>query len=453
LSTKREQAQRHDWIDFCDIHVDLKEDAAMFAPKIAKAKAAEIPTGKLAPQRALLSARPFGGSAVEQEHFHQRTLGNEAMLQLLSQRGFSPTREGNSGNHEQDGTPENTVIREASRGAAWDFSKIPVFPPNRANRAQVRSSLSEQGATSALPSLVDNDAAEGQDDSTAVDPGAITNALLATGLAAPAYVPDGGTVALPDLIMPAGLQQTEQDDGLDGGLPPGGTAPAPAAAPPTPTPTPTPAAPAPAIKPITAALTYSPSVQQTGVVSPFGATSWATFNMTGQTVASNPSGFNVSATVENPITFNVASGGRTDITSDSDPDLTSTNYRSAASDLTPNMSDLKGRPPRNSFWASDLTITHEQFHVSERQTHGREGVTNAQTWLNAQTAGSAADVQNLLTQVPGKVIATSQAAMTMPGKEERAYSAGAPLYSGRAVAIKTKGDAGSYPAPPAPPSP
>jgi hypothetical protein len=133
--------------------------------------------------------------------------------------------------------------------------------------------------------------------------------------------------------------------------------------------------------------------------------------------------------------------------------ITSTNYTSAASDLTPNMSDLKGRPPRNSLWASDLTIIHEQFHVSERKTHGGRGVTNAQAWLNTQTASSAADVQNLLTQVPGKVIATSQAAMTMPGKEERAYIAGAPLYSARAVAIKAKGDAGGYPTPPAPPSP
>ena len=173
--------------------------------------------------------------------------------------------------------------------------------------------------------------------------------------------------------------------------------------------------------------------------------------MIGQTVASNPSGFTVSATVQNPITFNVASP-KTDITSDSDPDLTSTNYTAAASDLYLDVINLKGKPPRNSFWASDLTVTHELFHVAERQTHATEGVTNAQTWLNAQTATSATDVQNLLMQVPGKVIATSNAAMTMPGKEGKPTPLGLPSSPG-ALAIKTKGDAGSYPAPPPPPSP
>ena len=34
------------------------------------------------------------------------------------------------------------TTREVPRGASWDFSKIPVFAPDRANRPQVRSSLS-----------------------------------------------------------------------------------------------------------------------------------------------------------------------------------------------------------------------------------------------------------------------------------------------------------------------
>jgi len=326
------------------------------------------------------------------------------------------------------------------------------------------------------PERGDNDAAQGLGLSTAVPPGAITNALRAAIAPATAVGPDGGAVVLPDLIMPIDLVETEQD----GGVPSGGTAvaappaappapvppaptpapvsPAPSAGPATPAPAPPPPSPAPApapaapvAKPVKAALTYSPSVSQAGTVEFFGETNWNRFNMTGQTVGNDPAAFNVSATVENPIKFNIASGGRTDITSDGDPHLTSANYASAARDLTPNMSDMKGRPPRRNFWASDLTVAHEQFHVAERKIHGAEGVTDAQTWLNAQTASSVADVQNLLAHVPAKVVATSKAAMTMPGKEERAYTAGAPLYTARAAAIKTKGDAGSYPAPPAAP--
>ena len=59
----------------------------MFAPKVAKAqtKATQIPVQKLAPQRATLMARPFGGDAVERVRFLQRIIGNQATSRLLSQ--------------------------------------------------------------------------------------------------------------------------------------------------------------------------------------------------------------------------------------------------------------------------------------------------------------------------------------------------------------------------------
>ncbi|HEX9530548.1 MAG TPA: hypothetical protein VF954_05380 [Acidimicrobiales bacterium] len=191
-------------------------------------------------------------------------------------------------------------------------------------------------------------------------------------------------------------------------------------------------------------LTYAPSVAQSGTVSPFGSTTWSKFNITGISVTASSGTFKVSATVQNPITFNVDGGGDTDIASDSDSALTAANYATAASDLTPNMGDLGGRPPRTQFWAKDLTVRHENFHATERQTFGGQGVTAAQTWLASQTASSAADVQSLLTQVPGKVIAVSQAAMPYPAKEERAYGDGADAYKARADAITTKGAAGGY---------
>jgi hypothetical protein len=50
-------------------------------------KAAGDLTKKTAPPRWVLATRPFGGGAVEQALFLQRTIGNQAVLRLLSQRG------------------------------------------------------------------------------------------------------------------------------------------------------------------------------------------------------------------------------------------------------------------------------------------------------------------------------------------------------------------------------
>src|SRR5262249_681581 len=125
------------------------------------------------------------------------------------------------------------------------------------------------------------------------------------------------------------------------------------------------------------------------------------------------------------------------------------NYPTVVSDLTPDMTDLNGRPPRTTFWAEDLCIKHERFHADEDVVHGRAGVVAAQAWLNTKTASSVAQVNTLLGAVPGRVAATVSAAMSFPGREERAYGDGAPLYLARANAIKAKGDAGQYPGAPA----
>jgi hypothetical protein len=122
----------------------------MFTPKVAKTqkKAAESPTGKLAPQRSTFAARSFGGGAVEQAQMLQRSIGNQAMLRLMAQLASRSVRNEPGGDHEQEVAPENMAALEASRGVAWDFSKIPVFPPVRPNLA--RSPLSFTAAPSQL---------------------------------------------------------------------------------------------------------------------------------------------------------------------------------------------------------------------------------------------------------------------------------------------------------------
>jgi hypothetical protein len=208
---------------------------------------------------------------------------------------------------------------------------------------------------------------------------------------------------------------------------------------------------------IAPALTYSPSISQGGAApraSSFGVTrtrpAVANIAIAHDTTASV---FNVTATVNNAITWTVQSRGRTNIPNENAAAINSTNYTTVASDLTPNMSSDNGRPPRTQFWAQDLTEKHERFHANERATtYGQPAFEFAQTWLGTQTAADDAGVTTLVNQVPDKMH-ESYAASYAPGKESRAYGDGAPSYQARADAVKTKGDGGGYPAPPPPPTP
>jgi hypothetical protein len=93
----------------------------MFAPKSAKSqtKATERPTGKLPPQRSMLAARPLVGGAAEQA----RLTGNESRRD--SERKADPAR---------------PIARGATPGASWDFSRIPIYSPERREAAGAKTS-------------------------------------------------------------------------------------------------------------------------------------------------------------------------------------------------------------------------------------------------------------------------------------------------------------------------
>ncbi len=135
-----------------------------------------------------------------------------------------------------------------------------------------------------------------------------------------------------------------------------------------------------------------------------------------------------------------------DVSSDSDSDIKAHNYQFVAKDLTPNMGDLNGRPPRRGYWSKDITTTHEIYHANDRSTFGRDGATAAQAWLNTQRSSSASNVRGTL--LPQALTEGMRAVNTRmnaaPGKEQRAYGDGAGAYGARATSIKTKGDAGDY---------
>jgi hypothetical protein len=109
----------------------------MFAPKVAKpqTKAAENPKSALAPHRSTLVGHRLGHDPVEQALFLQRTIGNQATLRFLARRDSARPGGRNSG-EEQEIVGENMSADTAPRGVSWDFTKIPLFPPEQASRAQ-----------------------------------------------------------------------------------------------------------------------------------------------------------------------------------------------------------------------------------------------------------------------------------------------------------------------------
>jgi hypothetical protein len=102
--------------------------------------------------RSTLVAHRLGHDAVEQAHMLQSTIGNQATLRLLAERARSL-----AGNERRDQCEQQAegLAREAPV-ASWDFSKIPVVPPDRPNRPQASSPLAPLQLPGALqPKLAD----------------------------------------------------------------------------------------------------------------------------------------------------------------------------------------------------------------------------------------------------------------------------------------------------------
>ena len=194
-------------------------------------------------------------------------------------------------------------------------------------------------------------------------------------------------------------------------------------------------------------LTYTPSVANTATPGPteFGICRFGDCKVTGVTAKLESGTYTVAGTIEHKITWGVhpTTDNETDISGDTDPDITKANYPDVVKDLTPNMSSSGGRPPRNAFWAKDLTEIHELFHADDVQKRGPGAVTTAINWLKTKTAASVADVTALVNQVPDRVVQTIAAAMGEPG-EVRAYGKGAAAYTARAEAIDKRGKANEY---------
>ena len=177
----------------------------------------------------------------------------------------------------------------------------------------------------------------------------------------------------------------------------------------------------------------------------FGICRFGDVKVTGITVTTEKSVYQVRGKLENTITWGVhpTTDNETDISSETDPDIKAANYTAVADDLTPNAASSGGRPPRSKFWAKDLTEIHEQFHADDVKRLGPGAATSAVSWLSSQTAATVLGVQALIDGMPARVVQTLAAGMGEPS-EVRAYGSGAAAYTTRADAIRTAGTAGKY---------
>jgi hypothetical protein len=253
--------------------------------------------------------------------------------------------------------------------------------------------------------------------------------------------------------VPTAPEQPKVAQPKDGGTP----APTPTGPAPTPTgpaPTPTGPAPTPTGTPAGPGTSIAAAFNATRIAFPsapaFGEVDWNAHEPTA-TYAAYRDGANWRFRLETlalRVPVGVSSGGRTNVPSAADPVVTSATWRTVASDLTPG-GGTPNRSPRTTYWAEDLTLTHEIFHFNEFNTFLRTsfgsfettiegaGYTEAATATGDTEAAAlgrkAADLHTRL------LAAWNQAKTNMaPGMEDRAYDDGAANYQARADAVRAR---------------
>ena len=202
---------------------------------------------------------------------------------------------------------------------------------------------------------------------------------------------------------------------------------------------------------IKSSIGYNATIARASEIEPdgFGVTKWADIKLKSVTVTPTPFAYRVNGVAEHTVKWQVRErmgpDQEVDITSVSDPKIRADNYADVARDLAPDRSDLGGRPARERFWSSDLTIRHEKFHAEDVTSRAPLAVIKARAWLSDQPAWSVDGVRDCLEIFPEQVV---DSMVTLRGSKEdverRAYEHGAPAYAARAAAIAIKGQVGLY---------
>jgi Domain of unknown function (DUF4157) len=126
----------------------------MFAPKIPKPQTKTAADwSSLVRPRSTLAANRNG--PLEQALFLQHTIGNQATLRLLWQPARNITENEYHGRNEQ----KADLATAATRRVSWDFSKVPLFPSDRAHPApQLRDALQPKFAVGQVNDPLEHDA-------------------------------------------------------------------------------------------------------------------------------------------------------------------------------------------------------------------------------------------------------------------------------------------------------
>ncbi len=196
-------------------------------------------------------------------------------------------------------------------------------------------------------------------------------------------------------------------------------------------------------------FSYKSSIKKDGPdPTGFGTTRSFNVRMTNIVITPTPGTFEVTATFERPITYQVRSGtgphGQVDIKSETAPEITAANYQQVADDLKPNPGDLGGRSPRTQFWAEDLTLRHEEMHAKDDRDNGAKVMKSVIEWFEENSASGAADIWQLLNMIPAQFAVAALEEQSVEEAEKRAYGDGLSSYQQRASAIKQRGDGGKY---------
>jgi hypothetical protein len=200
---------------------------------------------------------------------------------------------------------------------------------------------------------------------------------------------------------------------------------------------------------VISALAYSGSTTKGGAQpAGFGVTRSFKLSLEDINITSLPGGYLVTATAKHPVTYQIRSGtgpeGQVDISGNTDSDITAANHADIESDLTPDMSDLNGRPPRAKFWCEDLTERHELVHCADDRANAPLVLAQIMAWMNSQTVESWFGAAGLLGQVPKRFATGLLAALTTEAGEKHAYGEGAPAYTLRVESIKARAAGTGY---------
>jgi len=172
----------------------------------------------------------------------------------------------------------------------------------------------------------------------------------------------------------------------------------------------------------------------TAAVSPFGSESFLPVH-SGAKYTTDKGKLKLDFTIDINAPWGVAAGGNTHVASGTDPVVTAEDhasgekvYKQIAKDLTPVKTGGSMVPPRDFYWAKDLTEQHETFHSTEDEKWAKgAGTKVTKDYLNGKDVigGTPAELKNKLDQL------LTGGIKAMKDANSDWYSGGGKLYNDR----------------------